>query len=277
MSQTTPSRLKDWISLLSQAQCEGGISQLQFIERYILGKKRKFTWETTDNPMKPWLRIIPDPTNYSGTALINYVSSHREDLSLDELVDYEYFHDCLRAQLGDFRVALSHEDGGIITRNNAPFFNDPPVPIFTSREKLPPSSPLIGKIELLQRRLQSFRDSSKDDADAKFKLYPVENTALKMLMIPYEKTMSNLVGGVHSCTTDTALTMVNLLKFNPKKTVLLECGCGAPFLGLSASIFARKTICIDVPSVMKTIFLILSFMSNEDKLFAQTIQWVPGP
>lgn len=269
------------MKILKNAQCERGMSQLQWIEKYIVGKKKKIKWITTKDK-RSWLSIIPDHTKYDGVALLHY-TAQASDITLENLIDYEYYLRCLYTKLGNLGLCdddedtqlLHRGDGGIITRGNSPFLDDPEPPNFVLRENLPASSSLTSKVTLIQSALKTFR-RKESNTDNKFKLPPEESTALKLLMNPYVKTMSNLVGGVHSCTTDTMLNLVNLLDFDPQKTVLLECGSGAPFLGLSASIFAKQTICLDLPAVLKTIFWILSFMSPEDKQFAETIHFVPG-
>jgi len=237
-----------------------------------LGKKKKIQWHSNSNDhCTAWVTIKPDNESYDGLALSEYLIQHHS-LSFDEFVDYEYFRNSLFTKLGNFKGTSIETDGGMITRGNSPFLNDPNPPSFVLRENLSTSLDLMSKIQLIQASLTTFRKNPRE----KFKLSQTESTALKIIMTPYVKTMSNLIGGVHNSTTDTMLTLVNLLNFDPSKTVLLECGSGAPIFGLEASIFTKRTICLDLPSVMKTVYWILSFMSPDDKLFAQTINLISG-
>lgn len=103
-----------------------------------------------------------------------------------------------------------------------------------------------------------------------------EPASLKILMHPYRSTMKDLVGPVHSCTENSISEVITKLGLDPTKSVLFECGCGAPFLGLQASIFALATICLDLPCVMKAIHWILSFLKEKDSCFARTIHWISG-
>lgn len=121
----------------------------------------------------------------------------------------------------------------------------------------------------MKQHIQNVREYINDP-----KMMSLAQSSLKILMNPYLSTMSNLVGPVHSITEKTINQLVNKLNLSAEKSVLLECGCGAPFLGLQASIFVNATICLDLPCVMKTIYWILSFLKPDDRKFAQTIHFI---
>lgn len=172
--------------------------------------------------------------------------------------------------LGNFRFEESVKSGGRTTRSNAAFFDEPVRPSMITRLALNEE-----KRNHIQNILRSFEESLKKTGP-KLELNSIALSSLKNLMQPYYFTMSNIAGGVHSCSQETLFHFLKKMKLNPKTSVLLECGSGAPLFGLAASIFTKVTICIDLPSVMKTIFWILSFMSQEDSLFARTIHYIPG-
>lgn len=236
------------------------MTQLQFIEKYLLGKGRRSTY--TDR----W-EVTPDAREYGGTLFLQYLD---EIKLLKDATDIDNFHRALRTKLGKFRADNSIEDGGRETRANAPFFDDPTEPTFKPRSSLPAF--FQEQFKVIQESLLEFRQSNSE------KFTPPGNvmTALKVLMQPYQKTMSNLIGGVHNCTEETMFQAISKLNFDPLTTVHLELGSGAPLFGLESSIFTKKTICLDLPAVMKTVFWILSFLSTDDKLFSQTIHMVSG-
>lgn len=251
-------------------QAHENMTQMNFIERYILGNSRI---QLGSN-----LEIFPDKVTHVGTYFTSYINEIHPEL-IGNLVDMDYFNRTMLTKFGEslmdhvlisnrligkFRASTSSENGGIATRSNAPFLDDPEKPKFL------PRSSLNGE---LTSHLRNITDSYKKD---KGDLSQIAQTSLKVLMQPYFQTMSNLVGGVHNCNQETMLQMIKKLDLNSESSVLLELGSGAPLFGLQASIFTKVTICVDLPCVMKTIFLILSFLSAKDQAFARTIHYVPG-
>lgn len=202
--------------------------------------------------------IHPDGKDYRGTKLREYLEEinifgkhcNEKEKQLREI----------HLLMGDYRYTPTN-DGGVTTRANIPFLPPPPQPQFVNRETL---HELMNIISLIQ---DSFRDGR------------LEGQALDefhLLMHPIVTLMSNLPGGVHNCSVETIFKMVEKLKFNSKRTVLLELGSGAPIFGLGASIFTKRTLCVDLPDVMKTVHTIISCMKDEDSLFVKTIHLVSG-
>jgi hypothetical protein len=88
--------------------------------------------------------------------------------------------------------------------------------------------------------------------------------------------MSNLPGGVHNCGEETIYQMISKIQPDPEKSILLECGSGAPVFGLQASIFFKETICLDLPDIMNTVYSIINAMSEEETKLIKTIHLLAG-
>ena len=88
---------------------------------------------------------------------------------------------------------------------------------------------------------------------------------LGTLVQPYTKVMSDLPGGTHNCSTSTVLNMSEAMEMSPMTTVWGDFGSGAPILAIQGGVFAKQTLCLDLPSVMKMVQMILYFMNNESK------------
>ena len=169
----------------------------------------------------------------------------------------------LQTKLGNFQLTQSLTDGGITTRANIPFLDQPEAPKFGYRDDLPD---MIKKdICFIQKHLITHSDQSE-----------AAKSKLKRMILPYMAVMSNLPGGVHNCGEATVCHMVSKLQFDPEKSILLECGSGAPVFGLQASLFTKETICLDLPEVMNTVYSIIAAMSHEETLLMNTIHLVSG-
>lgn len=167
--------------------------------------------------------------------------------------------EALEINLTKFGQFRNENDGGRATRANIPFM-DPPLP------------PIYIPIQNLTNELQETINVVR----SKYYEEPEEaKSILRQLTQPYLNVMSNLPGGVHNCGEKTLIDMVKKLELNPSQSVLLECGSGAPILGLQASIFAKQTICIDIDDVMKTVYSIIETMTD-DSSFIKTIHLIAG-
>ncbi len=247
---------------------DSNITQMDFIERYILSPNKKIEFDSESNDWE----LTPDKASHRGTLFLHFVDVIAPELLYDRS-HAQRIQDELGAKLGELTLfypliigigkfhwkgtAEATTDGGRSTRSNAAFFGEPPLPIFANS--------LVAE---MKQHIVNVREYINDQ-----KLGSLAQSSLKILMNPYLSTMSNLIGPVHSITENTINKLVNKLDLSDK-SVLLECGSGAPFLGLQASIFVNATICLDLPCVMKTIFWILSFLKAEDRKFAQTIHYI---
>lgn len=232
-----------------------GFTQLDFIEKFILGKRTIY--------QHPSWGIKEDSENYAGSLFKAFLENKVDSEIFASLTDLEEFHKTMKLKFSGYR---GESDGGITTRSHAPFLDEMKTSRFVLRQNL-----LVkyqDMISLIQHSLKEFRakTSSKN-----FELSPAANAAFKELMQSYYKTMSNLPGGVHRGTDATMLQCVEKLNFDPETTVLLECGCGAPIFGYQASIFTKRTICIDLPSVMQTVYWILHLLPDDDRILAETV------
>ncbi len=255
------------IAKLSSAQAKTTntryLSQLDFIEKFILGNKRI----RNDHG---WIEIHPDGKRHGGALFMSYINV-KDQMLLDNSVNFTYFHKNMMTKLGNFSFRESQTDGGTTTRANAAFFDDPEEPNFLDITYLPHQI----KIQIQNAR-EELANYHQKNSSTKFELSEPTRIALKKLLLPYSKTMSNIVGGVHNANDDSVLQLVSKLNFDPNETVLLECGCGAPLFAYQASIFTKQTICLDLPCVMKTVFYILSYLCPDDRKFAETLYYVSG-
>lgn len=201
--------------------------------------------------------LFPDPNyaNYKGSKLKIFFDQHELANCFDE--EMVKVFEVNQTKFGAFRF---EEDGGRITRANIPFMNPPSAPTYIPRSNLPIA---------LQEDINSIV--------SEYHLKPEDAKAtLRNLIHPYLLVMSNLPGGVHNCGEKTLIEMVKKLELDPSHSVLLECGSGAPILGLQASIFTKQTICIDLDDVMKTVYSILENMGEDSSSFMNTIHMIAG-
>lgn len=232
------------------------ISLTKFIENFILGnlinmpdfshligKNRRIN---DDSPR-------PDSKDYKGDILKKFLRDRGKlNYRRGELEDMEI----MKAKNGNFQRRLT-KDGGRATRANMPFLDPPERPTY-----IDPHTVTSSEIQFIRQYVGESQKKNEIKA------------ALKQIAAPYEENMSNLPGGVHNAGEETVYQMVNKLEFNPNTTVLLELGSGAPILGVQASVLTKRTICVDVPTVMETVFMIISLMKEEEKSLINTIHLV---
>lgn len=198
--------------------------------------------------------ITPDKNyvKYQGTLLKTFLQKNDYIDCFDEEMKAAF--ETNQTKFGEYRI---ENDGGRSTRANIPFMDPPSPPIYLPIQRL--SNELQEKINFVR--------SLEDVEEAK----PI----IRELVQPYRDVMSNLPGGVHNCGEKTVIEMVKKLSLNPSQSVLLECGSGAPILGLETSIFTKQTICIDIDDVMKTVYSIIETM-NDKSSFIKTIHLIAG-
>ncbi len=171
----------------------------------------------------------------------------------------------MRTKLGNYNHLAVGEDGGLITRANMPFLDIPVPPKYSGRSDLKDSL-IKTKIELVQSKFDFDQGILSEDG----------REAFRQLLQPFMKTMSNIAGPVHNINNSTLFQVVKNLKLDPQRSILLECGSGAPIFGIGASFFTKETICLDLPSVMHEVYSIISWMSVKDAALATTIHLVAG-
>lgn len=191
---------------------------------------------------------------YQGSLLQNFLTKHGYVECYDEEMKGTF-----EANLTTFGEFRKEDDGGRTTRANIPFMEPPSPPKYIRPENL--SNEIQDHINIVLSKYQNEEEEAK--------------SILRQLIQPFLEVMSNLPGGVHNCGEKTLLAMVKKLELDPLKSVLLECGSGAPLLGLQASIFTKHTICLDLHEVMQTVYSIMENMS-EDSSFMQTIHMIAG-
>lgn len=99
--------------------------------------------------------------------------------------------------------------------------------------------------------------------------------AIDILVRPFETSeMNNLVGPVHAVTTGTTKKFVEAVDLGPN-SVLMECGCGAPFFALQTSCIAKLVIAFDLESVIQPALKILNEMDSDLKWLARSIHLLP--
>ena len=59
-------------------------------------------------------------------------------------------------------------------------------------------------------------------------------------------------------------------------SVLMECGCGPPFVALAASLFAKLVVGLDQANVMDPILRIIKNIDRDSQLFAKSIHLISG-
>lgn len=200
--------------------------------------------------------IFPDPSaDYDGSYLRTFLSKNGYVDCYDEEMKTAF--EVNLTTLGEFRT---EDDGGRTTRANIPFMEPSAPPAYIPRETLCKELQDEFNLVLLKYKEKEGEEEVK--------------SILRRLIQPYQQVMSNLPGGVHNCGEKTLLAMVKNLELDPLKSVLLECGSGAPLLGLQASVFTKRTICLDLFDVMQTVYSIIGNMKNSS--FMQTIHLIAG-
>jgi hypothetical protein len=99
--------------------------------------------------------------------------------------------------------------------------------------------------------------------------------AIEKLLAPFVRRMSDIAGMVHTITLKTIEKFIDLIELD-QDSVLIECGCGPPFVALVASLFAKLVIGLDLPSVIEPVSRIISHMDHDSKLFAKSIHLNSG-
>lgn len=197
--------------------------------------------------------IYGDPNSYGGALLHKFLENHGKVGGLDQ--DAKTAISTLKTRLG----RLSRENNsGLVSRlrANMPFLEPPQPPDHIPRSNLSDS---------LQEQIRQIQHST---GDRRSKL-------LNELVQPYGN-LCDLPGGVHNCGVKTVMSMIDKLQLNPTKSILLECGSGAPILGLQASLFTKQTICLDLPTVMDIVFSTIHDMKKEEAALMKTIHLVAG-
>ncbi len=77
--------------------------------------------------------------------------------------------------------------------------------------------------------------------------------------------MDNLPGFVHNATPATALAMAQKMTMNPSVSIWGDFGSGAPTFAIQGGVFAKQTLCVDLPSVINQVLAILQEMPPESK------------
>lgn len=77
--------------------------------------------------------------------------------------------------------------------------------------------------------------------------------------------MNNLSGFVHNATAATALAMAQKMEMDASTSIWGDFGSGAPTFAIQGGVFARKTLCVDLPSVVNQVLAILVEMPSESK------------
>jgi hypothetical protein len=183
-----------------------------------------------------------------------HVPDKCENLSifLHELLGFESFNSKSNTVIAG--AGNDAQDNGRYTRSVAPFVKQNPKHQYDPNWFQGISSPMRDILEKAK--------SGEWDATEK-------------LLAPFVKRMSNVVGPVHSITSRTIKKFIELVELN-QESVLIECGCGPPFVALVASLFAKLVIGLDLPSVIEPVLNIISHMDRDSNLFAKSIHLISG-
>jgi len=250
----------------------GRMSQMAFIEGYILGIIiiSLFIYSFAIGDHKA-IKYSTNLFNWTITADSNYKKTKgcllriflREKGIFQDPTNHHHFIDELSTLLGDYNEKNVKIDGGVTTRAHIPFLRPPEPPKFCSRSNLVHARK--EQLVFIQNELRPNVGLSKNG-----------KKMLNEIMAPFFTMMSNLPGGVHNCGTETMVQIVERLNLDPSSSVLLECGSGAPLLGLQSSIWTKQTICVDLPAVMNIVYSVISCMSPIDSMLIKTLHLVSG-
>lgn len=204
--------------------------------------------------------ITPGNGKFHGTKLMAMLRKHHSRFLDDNLVNENHSLALrTRTKFGNSKHSEGTTDLRVL-RAEMPFLDPPSPPIY--RSNLPEE--VIRDIEFVNESLTGHRLSKQG------------SECLSRLVDPSLEDFAKLyvAGGTQSVTKGTALKVIEALKITPKKSVLLECGSGAPALALILSLWTKVTICVDRPMVMDEIFKRMALMSPELMIMPSTLHYV---
>jgi hypothetical protein len=209
-----------------------GVSQLQFIESFILKQKYTINHHNIEDHS---ITFKPDQISEPGTLFLTW--------AMQACIFPEDF----------FKVQLKNvtEDNKRFTRLNAPFLAPPPTHVHLAHLNL--SDKILKMLEdiwnafVLLDKATMLQESEK-------------------LVRPYLATpLKDLYGFVHSCSTSTFVDFAIKTNMDRSSTIVGDFGSGSPILGIQLSVLAKATVCVDLQIVMRQIFQILELIIREDQ------------
>ncbi len=77
--------------------------------------------------------------------------------------------------------------------------------------------------------------------------------------------MKDIPGFVHNATASTALSMAQKMEMDPSKSIWGDFGCGAPIFAIQGGVFAKQTLCVDLPTVINQVLRIMQEIPEGSK------------
>lgn len=240
---------------LLEIQRAGFFTQLGFIENFLINFE---------------IKVNPGTSSIS-SKLSNSKKKPWKDLSVVvaewQITDPDFFDKS--SQEVPLRLQREMEErscslGGLRnTRAWAPFIPAPPLHYPNNQQLQDEDLDLIQKIRSSYQILEK-----KKNVIQVLTSFPLDSHNFQMLdtlVLPYTKVMRDLPGGTHNCCSSTVLAMSKALDMCPTSTIWADFGSGAPIIAIQGNVFAKQTLCLDLPSVMKMVRMILSYMNSESK------------